>query len=250
MIIKTDSEMELMRGSGQVTARILNQLAEAVDPGTTTREIDKLARALVAKERVKAAFLGYNEYPASVCVSVNEEVVHGIPGKRRIEAGDVVSLDFGIVKDGYYGDMALTVIAGGRGSPEDEALIRVTREALMKGIGQAVVGNRLSDISHAIQTHVEAAGLSVVRQYVGHGIGTKMHESPQLPNFGEPHRGPELKKGMVLAIEPMVNIGTYEVEVLADGWTVVTRDRKRSAHFEHTVAITEFGPKILTADEG
>src|SRR5690606_12141726 len=200
------------------------------------------------KYGAKAAFKGYHGYPASICVSVDEEVVHGIPGERVLREGQLVSLDFGVLYNGYYGDSAITVPVG-EVSDEAKRLIEVTRTALEKGIEQAVVGRRLSDISHAIQTYVEANGFAVVRDYVGHGIGRQMHEAPPVPNFGLPDRGPRLKEGMTLAIEPMVNVSTWEVEVLADGWTVVTKDRSLSAHFEHTVAILDGGPELLTLME-
>lgn len=237
-----------MRESGRVTARILNRLIAAVRPGLKTWDIEELATDLIEEEGVVAAFKNYNGYPAAVCISLNDEVVHGIPGGTVIREGDIVSLDFGIIKNGYYGDMARSVIAGKPRGREDERLLDVTRSALMKGIEKAVAGNRLYDISSAVQRYVEDNGFSVVRQFVGHGIGTRMHEEPQVPNFGEPGKGPVLKPGMVIAIEPMVNAGVYDVRVLDDGWTVVTADGRRSAHFEHTVAVTQNGPYILTAE--
>lgn len=234
-----------MREAGALTARVLQEVAAMVKPGVKTRELDRKAEELVARYGVKAAFKGYRGYPASICVSVNEEVVHGIPGDRVLQEGDIVSLDFGVIYEGFYGDSAVTVPVG-EISSEAQKLLKVTKEALEKGISQAQIGNRLSDISHAVQTHVEENGFAVVREYVGHGIGREMHEAPPVPNFGLPNRGPRLKVGMTLAIEPMVNVCTWEVKSLADGWTVVTKDGSLSAHFEHTVAITEDGPEILT----
>jgi len=204
-----------------------------------------LAEEYIKRHGGIPAFKGYRGYPRSLCVSVNEEVVHGIPGKRRLKEGDIVSLDLGVLMDGYYGDAAITVPVG-KVSELAKKLIKVTEEALYRGIEMARPGNRLSDISHAIQTHVEKAGFSVVREFVGHGIGKQLHEEPQVPNFGPPNRGPRLEPGMVLAIEPMVNTGTWEVRILPNGWTVVTADGGLSAHFEHTVAITDNGPEILS----
>jgi len=204
-----------------------------------------LAEEYIKRHGGIPAFKGYRGYPRSLCVSVNEEVVHGIPGKRKLKEGDIVSLDLGVLMDGYYGDAAITVPVG-KVSELAKKLIKVTEEALYRGIEMARPGNRLSDISHAIQTHVEKAGFSVVREFVGHGIGKQLHEEPQVPNFGPPNRGPRLEPGMVLAIEPMVNTGTWEVRILPNGWTVVTADGGLSAHFEHTVAITDNGPEILS----
>ncbi|NLY56038.1 MAG: type I methionyl aminopeptidase [Firmicutes bacterium] len=248
IVLKSERELEIMRKAGAITAKILHEVAEAVRPGIRTLDLDILASELATKYGAKAAFKGYHGYPASICVSVDEEVVHGIPGERVLREGQLVSLDFGVLYNGYYGDSAITVPVG-EVSDEAKRLIEVTRTALEKGIEQAVVGRRLSDISHAIQTYVEANGFAVVRDYVGHGIGRQMHEAPPVPNFGLPDRGPRLKEGMTLAIEPMVNVSTWEVEVLADGWTVVTKDRSLSAHFEHTVAILDGGPEILTLME-
>lgn len=245
IVLKSERELAKMRQAGQITAEILQELAATVRPGIRTIDIDRRAEELVAKYGVVAAFKGYQGYPASVCVSVDSEVVHGIPGERVLEEGQIVSLDFGVIFDGYYGDSAVTVPVG-QISPEATKLLDVTKTALEKGIAQAKPGQRLSDISHAVQEHVESQGFAVVREYVGHGIGREMHEAPPIPNFGLPNRGPRLKVGMTLAIEPMVNVSTWEVVSLSDGWTVVTKDGSLSAHFEHTVAVLEDGPEILT----
>jgi methionyl aminopeptidase len=243
--LKTNRQLEKMREAGRIVAETLNLLKKTVQAGITTQELDRLAEDFIRKCGAKPAFKGYNGFPATLCTSVNEEVVHGIPGPRKLQAGDIISIDCGAVIDGYFGDAALTLPVG-TVDPELQQLLKVTEESLMLGIGQAKMGYRLQDISHAVQTHVERRGFSVVRDYVGHGIGQAMHEEPQIPNFGRPGRGPRLEAGMVLAIEPMVNLGTFEVQTLEDHWTVVTRDRKHSAHFEHTVAITRNGPEILT----
>ncbi len=244
--IKSGEEIERMRAAGQAVARALESIAKSIVPGVTrTKDIDNLAQVLLTKENAIPSFKGYRGYPANACVSVNEEVVHGIPGDRVIQDGDIVGVDLGAIVNGWHGDSALT-IAVGNVSKEAARLLKVTREALFEGIAQARAGNRLSDIGHAIQSYAEKLGYSVVRDLVGHGIGSQMHEEPQVPNFGVPGRGPVLKAGMTLAIEPMVNVGTYQVESLADKWTVVTADRKLSAHFEHTVAITDGEPDILT----
>ena len=221
-------------------------MREAVAPGVTTKDLDEVAREVITSHGAIPSFKGYHGYPGNICASVNEEVVHGIPGSRKLQEGDIVSVDCGATYNGFVGDSAVTIPVG-KIDPVSEQLLRVTEESLYKGIAAAIVGNRLSDISHAVQVHVEAAGFSVVRDYVGHGIGRNMHEDPQIPNFGPPGHGPLLKPGMVLAIEPMVNVGTYKVRTLKDGWTVLTADGKRSAHFEHTIAITPDGPKLLTA---
>ena len=234
-----------MSASGRLVAEILSEVRDRIKPGVTTQELDLLASRLSLKKKARPAFKGYKGYPFSLCVSVNEEVVHGFPSKRRLMDGDIVSLDFGVYLDGYYGDAALTQ-AVGRVTSQAERLIQVTKEALLKGLEQIRAGRRLGDISCAVQQHVEGNRFSVVRQFVGHGIGKALHEDPQIPNFGEAGRGILLKPGMVLAIEPMVNAGGSEVEIKADGWTAVTKDRNLSAHFEHTVAITENGCRILT----
>ncbi len=243
--LKSPQEIEKIRKSSQLVARALKYLKAFIKEGITTEELDRLAEEYIKRHGGIPAFKGYRGYPRSLCVSVNEEVVHGIPGKRRLKEGDIVSLDLGVLMDGYYGDAAITVPLG-KVSELARRLIKVTEEALYRGIEMARPGNRLSDISHAIQSHVEKAGFSVVREFVGHGIGKELHEEPQVPNFGPPNRGPRLEPGMVLAIEPMVNTGTWEVRILPNGWTVVTADGGLSAHFEHTVAITDDGPEILS----
>lgn len=246
IVIKSPEEIEIMRQAGRIVAETLVELGEAIRPGVTTGQLDNIARRCIKKFGAWPAFLGYHGFPASICTSVNEEVVHGIPGLRRLKEGDIISIDVGVFYKGYYGDSTITFPVG-EVSPLAKQLIEVTREALFRGIEKAYPGNRLYDISYAIQCCAEAAGFTVVRNYVGHGIGSQMHEEPQVPNFGLPGKGPLLEPGMVLAIEPMVNAGTWEVETLPDNWTVVTRDRSLSAHFEHTVAILENGPEILTS---
>jgi methionyl aminopeptidase len=243
--IRTPTEIEIMRQNNRLVAQVLQRLREAIKPGITTKELDQLAEHSVREAGATPAFKGYRGYPASLCVSINEEVVHGIPGPRRLKEGEIVSLDFGVYLNEYYGDAAITCTVG-EVSKEATRLLEVTKQALAKGIEQATQGNRLLDISHAIQSWVESHGFSVVRDFVGHGIGRELHEDPQVPNFGPPHHGPRLRPGMVLAIEPMINIGTWEVKVLKDGWTVVTADRSLSAHFEHTIAISDGEPDILS----
>ncbi|MBM7853847.1 methionyl aminopeptidase [Desulfohalotomaculum tongense] len=242
---KSERELNYMRDAGKLVAETHRELQQAVKPGISTKELDTVAEDFIIKHGARPAFKGLYGFPATICASVNEEVVHGIPGLRKLETGDIISIDLGAEINGYYGDAARTLPVG---SVSDEALelMRVTEQALYIGIDNAVSGNRLSDISHAIQSYVEAHGFSVVRDYVGHGIGSKLHEEPQVPNFGRPGRGPRLKQGMTLAIEPMVNVGTFEVQTLPNNWTVVTRDKKLSAHFEHTIAITDDVPEILT----
>ncbi|MEW6448303.1 MAG: type I methionyl aminopeptidase [Bacillota bacterium] len=242
---KSERELSYMRDAGRIVALTLQELEKVIGPGVTTGELDVLAEDFVRRQGAEPAFKGLYGFPASICASVNEQVVHGIPGPRRLEEGDIISIDVGTVINGYYGDGAAT-FAVGRINKEAKRLLQVTREALNKGINKAVAGNRLSDISHAVQKHVENHGFSVVRDFVGHGIGTKMHEDPQVPNFGPPGRGPRLETGMTLAIEPMVNAGTYAVKILQDNWTVVTEDGKLSAHFEHTVAVRDGKAEILT----
>ncbi len=245
IICKSDSEIQRMREAGRIVALTHEELRKAVQPGITTLELDQIAETTIRKHGAEPSFKGYNGFPASICASVNEELVHGIPGKRVLKEGDIISIDAGAYIHGFHGDAAITLPVG-KISSEAQALLEVTEQSLYEGIRKAVIDNRLSDISHAIQTYVEARGYSIVRDYVGHGIGANMHESPQIPNFGLPSRGPRLKKGMVLAIEPMVNIGSYHVRTLLDNWTVVTEDGKWCAHFEHTIAITDNGPEILT----
>ncbi len=244
------NELDLMRSACKTVGEILVRLAELVRPGITTEDLDRYAEEWTLESGATPAFKGYqvgpNVYPSTLCVSINEEVVHGMPSPRRhLAEGDIVGLDFGVVRGGYYGDSAIT-LGVGKTSEKADDLIRVTREALDKGIEQMRVGNRIRDISEAIQSHAEASGYGVVRDFVGHGIGQRLHEEPQVPNYVGRGQNPRLKEGMVLAVEPMVCEGTYEVEVLEDGWTAVTRDRKLAAHFEHSIAITEGGPEVLT----
>jgi methionyl aminopeptidase len=236
-----------MRAAGKLVGQVLTALAAKVAPGVTTADLDAIAEGLIVDAGAIPAFKGYHGYPATICASVNDEVIHGIPsGQRVLNAGDVISIDVGAALGGYYGDSAVTLPVGP--VSEDAAkLLRVTEESLYKAIDAVKPGGRISDIGHAVQKHVEAHGFSVVREFVGHGIGQEMHEEPQVPNYGEPGRGPRLAEGMVIAIEPMVNAGKPQVKVLSDGWTAVTRDRSLSAHFEHTVAVTADGPWILTA---
>ncbi|MCX5833631.1 MAG: type I methionyl aminopeptidase [Deltaproteobacteria bacterium] len=249
VILKSPEEIRKLRGNNLIVAQILEALKKIIRPGVTTLELDRYCEELTLQKGAKPAFKGYRGYPFSLCTSVNEEVVHGMPSERKLQEGDIVSLDFGIYHQGLYGDAAVTVPVG-EVSDEAGRLMRVTEEALYKAIEQTRVGNRLGDISAAIQNHAEAAGYSVVRDLVGHGIGRSLHEDPQVPNYGREGRGIELRPGIVLAIEPMVNAGTYAVKVLQDGWTVVTADGKLSAHFEHSVAITENGPFILSRIDG
>ena len=234
-----------MRRGNRLVAQVLRALREAITPGITTKELDQMAEHALRAAGATPAFKGYRGYPATLCVSINEEVVHGIPGARPLQEGEIVSLDLGVYLDGYYGDAAITVPVG-TVAEEAARLLEVTQQALAKGIEQARDGNRLFDISHTIQSWAESQGFSVVRDFVGHGIGHNLHEDPQVPNFGPPHHGPRLRPGMVLAIEPMINAGTWEVTILADNWTVVTADRALSAHFEHTIAITDAAADILT----
>ena len=243
--LKNANQLVRMRNAGRIVGETLALMRELAKPGVTTLELDRRAEEFIRAQGAIPAFKGYNGFPATLCTSVNEQVVHGIPGLRCLESGDIISIDCGAVIDGYFGDAAVTLPIGDV-SQDLQKLLMVTEESLMLGIAQAKIGNRLSDVSYAVQTHVETNGFSVVRDYVGHGIGRAMHEDPQIPNFGKSGRGPRLEVGMALAIEPMVNMGTYEVQTLKDHWTVVTKDSRPSAHFEHTVAITENGPEILT----
>ena len=247
IICRSSAEIERMRVANQFVAAVLAELEAAVAPGVTTLDLDRLAEKLVRAGGAEPAFKGYRGYPATLCASVNQEVVHGIPSAaRKLADGDIISLDMGVKMGGFYGDSAVTVPVGR--VPESTAtLLRVTREALERAIEQVRVGGRLSDLGHAVQAWVEAHGFSVVREFVGHGIGERLHEEPQIPNYGEPGRGPKLVEGMVLAIEPMVAMGRPETRVLKDGWTAVTRDGSLAAHFEHTVAVTAAGPLVLTA---
>lgn len=247
IIRKSAEELRAMRRAGLVVARAHELVREMIRPGITTLQIDQAVEEFLRRENAVPAFKGYHGYPATICASVNEVVVHGIPSAdKALEEGSIVSVDIGAFVDGFCGDSAWTYPVGNV-SEEVQVLLRVGEEALYRGIAQAVVGNRLSDISHAVQQYVESFGFSVVRDFVGHGIGRQMHEEPQIPNFGPPGRGPRLKVGMTLAIEPMINAGGYQVDVLQDNWTVVTRDGSWSVHFEHTVAITDDGPRILTS---
>ena len=245
IILKNSDEINLMRKSGKVVEETLNFLEDVIKPGITTEEIDKLAEEFITKQGAIPSFKGYNGFPASICTSINDEVVHGIPGGRELKEGDIVSVDCGAMLNGFHGDAARTFPVG-KISAEAEKLIRITKESFFKGYEKAIIGNRLTDISFAIQKFVEENGFSVVRDYVGHGIGRNMHEDPGVPNFGKPNRGPKLQAGMALAIEPMVNIGSYHVRTLLNGWTVVTTDGSLSAHYENTVAILDKGPEILT----
>ncbi len=243
--LKSEKDLSQLARSGKVLAAVMSKLQGIVRPGITTLEIDRLAQELVRKEKALPAFKGYRGFPATVCTSVNEEIVHGIPDERTLQEGDIISLDLGINFEGYFTDAALTLPVGTIDAKKKK-LIDVARRALAEGIRQAKPENHLFDISYSIQDYVEKNGFSVVRQFVGHGIGQALHEEPEIPNFGRRHMGPVLKAGMVLAIEPMVNMGTWEAQILDNGWTAVTKDRMPSAHFEHTVAITKHGPVILT----
>lgn len=248
--LKNKEEIEKMRSAAQIVVETLGKLRESVEPGISTWDLDKMAEELALKKGAKPAFKGYSDYPGSVCFAVNNEVVHGIPSKKKVlKEGDIVGLDFGVSLDGFFGDSAITVPVGEVSSLALK-LLKVTEASLFKGIDEAILNNRLFDISRAIQTYVEERGFSIVRSFVGHGIGTKLHEEPQVPNFvpenGSHVKGVKLKPGMVIAIEPMVNIGRPDIKILSDGWTAVTVDGNLSAHFEHTVAVTEDGPEILT----
>lgn len=246
IICKSAAELEKMHRAGLVVWEVLTALRDMVQPGISTMDLEKFAERRTNERKARAAFKGYRGYPCVLCTSVNHEVVHGIPSERRkLQEGDVVSVDYGVEMDGYFADAALTIPVG-KISPEKEELLRVTRESLDQAIGQMRPGNRLGDVSHAVQSWAEKHGFSVVREFVGHGIGTKMHEDLQLPNYGPPGKGPRLQEGMTIAIEPMINAGGPGVKVLSDQWTAVTTDGKPSAHFEHTVAVTSNGPWILT----
>ncbi|MBC9785275.1 type I methionyl aminopeptidase [Heliobacterium chlorum] len=249
IVLKTARELAYMRDAGRIVAETLQEMEKAVKPGVTTAELDAKAEDYIRQQGAKPSFKGYQGFPATICSSINEQVVHGIPGLRKLENGDIISIDVGASVNDYHGDAAITVPVG-EIDAELQRLLDVTRQSLHVGIEQARIGNRLFDISHAIQEYVEDNRFSVVRQFVGHGIGKKMHEEPQVPNYGPAGRGPRLQAGMTLAIEPMVNAGTWEVETKEDQWTVVTKDMKPSAHFEHTIAITDDGPEILTRTRG
>ncbi|SHJ78182.1 methionine aminopeptidase, type I [Clostridium cavendishii DSM 21758] len=245
IILKNDSEIELMRKAGRIVSETLLLLKEKTKPGITTAELDRIAEEFITKHGAKPSFKGLYGFPASLCISVNQQVIHGIPGALKLTEGDIISVDCGALINGYHGDAART-FAVGEVSSQAKKLIDVTEESFFKGIEKAIIGNRLTDISYEIQQHVESNGFSIVKDYVGHGIGRNLHEDPNVPNFGRPGRGPKLESGMVLAIEPMVNIGKYHVRTLNDQWTVVTADGSLSAHYENTVAILPNGPEILT----
>lgn len=245
IILKSQDEIKRIAEACRIVAEALDGIKKRIVHGITTRELDRIAEDFIISKKATPAFKGYRGYPASLCTSVNEQVIHGLPSTRKLKNGDIVSLDLGVYYMGFYGDAAVTLPVG-KVNDTARKLLAITEEALYKGIKNTVVGNRLFDISHAIQSHVEVEGFSVVRNFVGHGIGRELHEDPQLPNFGKPGEGPELMEGMTLAIEPMVNAGGWEVVILDDGWTAVTKDKSLSAHFEHTVAITSNGPKALT----
>jgi methionyl aminopeptidase len=250
IVLKSPREIALMRRGGEILADLMDDLRGVVRSGMTTKEIDEEVETFLKRRGAKPAFKGYRGFPATVCVSINDEIVHGIPSPhRRVKEGDIVSLDLGCIVEGYYADCAFT-LALGDVPPEVQQLLDVTRESLDHAISECRPGRRLSDVSYAVQRHVEAHGFAVVRAFVGHGIGRALHEDPQVPNFGEPGRGPQLRPGMVLAIEPMVTMGTWEVKILDDGWTAVTRDGSLSAHFEHTIAVTDDGPDVLTRKNG
>lgn len=245
IMLKTEPELDLIRRSGRILRDCFKEIEGMIRPGVTTAELDRLAEEYIRSMDSVPAFKGYRGYPASLCASINEQVVHGIPGPRELEEGDIVGIDMGVLREGFYSDATRSYMIG-EASEEARRLLEVTWESLELGIDKARAGNHLSDISHAIQAHAEEQGYSVVRALVGHGIGRKMHEEPQIPNFGPPGRGPLLKAGMVLAIEPMINVGTHDVLTLKDNWTFVTVDGKLSCHFEDTVAVTENGPEIMT----
>ena len=243
--IKTESDFDLMRRAGHIVRECLETVGKKVKPGLTTDDLDAIVESIILRRGAKPAFKGYLGFPKTVCASVNEEVVHGIPGKRKLEEGDIVGIDIGAIVEGYYADAARTFPVG-KIDVEKKKLIEVTRNALKKGIAKVAAGNRISDISHAVECAIEPLGFGIVRQYVGHGIGRELHEDPQIPNFGKPHQGPTIEVGMAFAIEPMVNAGTHEVVVAEDQWTVVTKDHRPSAHFENTVLVTEKGLEVVT----
>lgn len=245
IILKSPRELAIMQEAGRLAAQVHLELAKMIQPGVTTRDLDHLAEDLIRRAGASPTFKGYHGYPASICTSINEEVVHGIPSQRKLCEGDIIAIDLGVTYQGYIGDCAYTWPVG-QVTPETEKLLTVTSQGLELAIAECYPGKHLGDVGHAVQKHVEAHGFGVVREYVGHGVGTNLHEDPQVPNFGQPGTGLQLRPGMVLAIEPMVNIGTPQVKLLSDQWTVVTADGSYSAHFEHTVAITDDGPQILT----
>ena len=244
---RTVEEIAKMRRAGRVVAEMHDKIRAAIRPGVTTLELDAVGREVIERRGARSNFLGYHGFPAVICTSPNDVIVHGIPGKYRLKEGDIISIDCGAIIEGYHGDAAFTAPVG-HVSEDAARLMKVTEESLFAGIEQMVDGNRISDIGHAVQAVAEAAGFSVVREYVGHAIGTAMHEKPEVPNYGEPGHGPKLRPGMVFAVEPMVNLGSRETRVLDDAWSVVTKDGSLSAHFEHTIAVTDEGPRVLTAE--
>mgnify|MGYP000264089499 CR=1 FL=1 len=248
IIRKSRNELEKMRRAGLIVAETLRELRNMVEPGVTTRQLDSAAEKKIRAVGAYPTFKGYRKFPSSICASVNDEVVHGIPSERKLREGDVIKIDCGATLDGYVGDAAITVPVGNV-SPAIEKLVEVTRTSLFRAVEKMVPGNRLYDVSYAVQEFVEENGFSIVRDFCGHGIGQQMHEDPQVPNYGRRGTGPKLKEGWVLAIEPMVNLGTHEVQILSDGWTVKTKDGRASCHFEHTIAVTEDGPVVMTALE-
>jgi methionyl aminopeptidase len=250
IIFKSPEEIERMRKAGHIVARIIERLQVAVAPGMTTAHLDALAERIIREMGAVPSFKGYRGFPGTICTSLNEQVVHGIPGKRKVKEGDILKLDVGAVWEGYHADSAISMFVGEPPSDVAEKLVRVTEESLESGIAMFQPGRRLSDVGHAVQQVVEGAGFSCVREYAGHGVGRALHEDPQIPNYGEPGRGPVIRSGLVVAIEPMVNVGTWRTRLLADRWTVVTADKSLSAHFEHTIAVTDDGPEILTARNG
>lgn len=245
IVYKSEEEMQGIRKSNQIVAKILSELRNMVKSGIKTKELDEYAEMRCKEMNAVPAFKGYRGFPCALCTSVNEEIVHGIPSSRKLKEGDIISLDFGVKYEGFFGDAAVTYSVGKIPSPAQK-IIKVVKESLFRGIEQAKNGNRISDISHAVQSYVESKGYSVIRNFVGHGIGFSLHEEPQVPNFGMPGRGPKIKTGMVVAIEPMIAVGDWSVEILEDGWTAITRDRGLSAHYEHTIAVTSTGTKILS----
>jgi methionyl aminopeptidase len=250
IVYKSPSEVDRIRAAGRIVAGTIDRVLSKVRPGVTTAFLDSVAEEYILERGATPSFKGYRGFPASICTSLNDEIVHGIPSDKRVlKEGDLLSLDFGAIWEGFHADSAVTVFVGDPPSSEAEKLVRVTEEALEAGIAQIRPGGRLSDISHAVQQVVEGAGFSVVREYVGHGVGRNLHEDPQIPNYGPPGRGPEMRPGLVIAVEPMVNVGDWPTRVLADDWTVVTEDGSLSAHFEHTIAVTEDGHEVLTARE-
>ncbi len=245
IVLRSNDEIQLLRRAGALVAEVLLKIEEFVKPGVTTEELDQLAEQLIRKAHGVPTFLGYRGFPKTLCTSLNEEIVHGIPSERVLREGDVLSIDCGVTLQGYVGDMAKTFLVG-QVSHEKKKLVEVTQQSLDAGLNAYRLGNRIGDVSHAVEQVAKSHGYGVVRDFVGHGVGQKLHEDPQVPNFGPPGTGPRIKVGMVVAIEPMLNLGTHATEVLKDGWTVVTRDRKPSAHFEHTVVVTDKGTEILT----